>query len=273
MSLVDLSKFKQNFVKDTEDDLKEIAAMKQMMPIPEGIHEVTVVGIHEKKDGAKFKIDDKLGGTLGFSLIVKNIHKQEQLIYICIPLIVTFLQARRDTDRSISFTFKRAIDTIQAMGINPIHLRESIITSNGTAAELLIGTQFVLTNYWDPKKVHLEYDSIAKAHFFATAQGERFSSGEMALPCHINSSIAIEDRYKEFVAIAHENHYEFTNKMNTTYDSHPTANNNIINEALEKACVPKEQKKPLAVNKIIPNFPVQVKRPAVPIDTEPDIEL
>ncbi len=267
--MVDFAKFRQlSVVKDTEEDMKEIAAMKQSSPIPEGIHEVVVVGIHEK-DGEKLKMSEKAGGSVGFSLVVRNAQKQEQMIYFIIPMAVSFLQACKDPDKGTKFMFTKSNRMLQTIGISPIALKESLLASDGKSIDSLVGTQFVIVNSWDSRKIHLEYDPVAKAHYFVTSQGSRFPSGEMAAPQVLDHKAPIKDRYKEVTAVAYENGYQLASQMDTTVEPHPTASNDKINALLQAACAPREVKKPVIVNKTIPAFP---KRMAIPEDIEPDLE-
>jgi hypothetical protein len=262
----DLSAFRQNYVKDTAEDMKEIAAsLKQSVRIPEGVHEVVVVAIHEK-DGEKFKITDKLGGTVGFSLVLKDALKREQMLYISIPLVVSFKQACLDKDNKINFQYRQSIKNLQIMGVDPILLREVMIATDCEALESLIGTQFVLINSWDSRKLHLEYDNTAKAHYFVTSSGDKFSSGEIAAPIEIDSSIKDDKRFSEAIAIAHAQGYQLATRMDVKLDVHPTASNESINEALRKFIQPK--KAPTIINKTIPAFPI--KKIVPPLSIEPD---
>lgn len=262
---IDLSNYRQNYIKDTAEDIKEIAALKQTARIPEGVHEVVVTAIHEK-DGSKFTISDKLGGTVGFSLIVKDALKREQMLYVSIPLVVSFKQACLDSDNKIKFQFRQSIKNLQIMGIDPILLREAMLATDCEAAEALVGTQFVIINSWDSRKLHLEYDSTARAHYFVTSAGERFSSGEIAAPIEIDSTIKDNKRYAEAIAIAHAQGYQLATQMNVNLDIHPTASNESINEALRKFVQPK--KPSTIINKTIPPFPV--KKIVAPLSVEPD---
>lgn len=268
---MDLSKFRQNYTKDSAEDIQEIASSKMAQQIPEGVHEVVIVGIHEK-DGVKFKINDKLGGTLGFSIIVRNAQKQEQMIYMSIPLQLSFKTAASDLDKKLAFPYKSTVQNLYAMGIDAAALRESILLTNGESAELLKGAQFVITNSWNSKMIHMEYDAIAKAHFFVTAMGDRFDSGEMAIPLYPDTKLALTERYKEFIGLAKLNGYQLATRMDMSIEKHLTATNQAINEELRKICQPKEVK--TVVNKTIPPvFPIHVKKPIVQMDVEPDIEF
>lgn len=261
---IDLSSFRQNYVKDTAEDMKEIDALKNTARIPEGSHEVVVTSIHEK-DGVKCKLTDKLGGVVGFSLVVKDALKREQMVYISIPLVASFKQACMDTDNKIKFQFRQSTRNIKLMGLDPIVLREAIIASDCEAVDLLIGTQFVIVNSWDVRKLHLEYDSTAKAHYFVTSSGDKFSSGEIAAPIALDSEKKDDSRFCEAIAIAKAQGYELATRMSTTIDSHPTAQNDAINESLKKYLQPKKQ---TIINKTIPAFP---KKVTAPLSIEPDI--
>jgi len=274
MSTMDLSQYRQNFQKDSLDDLKDILTSKQSSPIPEGIHEVVVVGVHEK-DGQKFKTVDKGIQTLSFSLIIKNAQGNEQMVYFLMPIDASFKQATAKenmvVDKGTKWMISKFVKDFTSMGINPIALREAIIVSNGKALDLLIGAQFKVVNSWDTRMVHLEYDRNLKSHFFVNGFGERFTSGQMAEPQFVDSKIPIAERYKEFVAIAQENAYQFAQKMNTSIEPHPTASNDDINESLIKAGEP-TAKRSAVVNKTIPPFPAMVKKPTAAADIQEDIE-
>lgn len=280
MTTIDLSQFKQSYVKDTADDLQEIAAMKQISRIPEGSHEVVVTDLFTKKDGSQFYVSDTLGGVLGFSLNVANAQKAEQIVYFAIPLAVTFKQACLDTDKKISFQFKNTVKNLQAIGIDVAALRESIIETNGKAAEELVGAQFILTNSWPMKKLHLEYDSGAKAFFYATSMGERFTEGELSVPIALDYNKDIKDRYSEAVAIAHENNYELATQMNVAIECNPSIDNEAINVKLRAIGQPKKKVAPppfsipKVVNKTAPPFPGLVpKKVSAPIEVIEDIDL
>lgn len=264
---LDLSQFRQNHVKDTAEDLAEIAALKQIVRIPEGIHEVVVTGIHEK-DGNKFKITDKLGGTLGFSLVVQDAQKREQMIYICVPLVASYKQACLDPDKKVSFAYINSVRHLNCMKINPISLREAILASDCEAIKELVGAQFVIRNSWDSRKLHLEYDSTARAYYFVTSNGERFSSGEIAAPIELDMSKKDDSRFDEAVAIAHAQGYQLATRMDVKLDVHPTATNEDINESLKTYLVPKKQPTPTVINKTIPAFP---KKVVAPLSVEPDV--
>lgn len=262
----DLSAFRQNYVKDSAEDMKKIAEIKLVQRIPEGVHEVIVTGIHEK-DGVKFKLNDTLGGTIGFSLIVKDTQKREQLLYIAIPLHVNFLQACLDKDTKINYQFRNSVDNIQSMGLDASLLREAALVTDCEAIENLIGTQFVIINTWDARKLHLEYDELSKAHVFVNSSGERFTSGEIAAPIKLDLEIDVKKRYTDAIAIALSYGFQLATQMRVKVDSHPTASNDKINEALEKAILPKEKKSPIIINKTIPAFP---KKIVPPLSVEPD---
>lgn len=266
---IDLSSFRQNYVKDTAEDMKEIAALKQSVRIPEGAHEVVVSAIHEK-DGVKCKLSDKLGGTVGFSLVVKDALKREQMLYISIPLVVSFKQACLDADNKVKFQFRQSIKNLQLMGIDPILLREAMLATDCEAVDALVGTQFVIVNSWDNRKLHLEYDATAKAFYFVTSSGEKFASGEIAAPIELDATIKDDSRYAEAVAIAHAQGYQLATRMDTNVDSHPTATNDAINEALAKFLQPKKTAHPI-INKTIPAFPVAPKKIVAPLSIDPDV--
>lgn len=270
MTLLDLSQFKKTFVRDTETDLREVSPLNRYpAKIPEGRFEVEVSSIYEK-DGTKAKVVDKLGGSLSFSLAFKNAQKQEQLMYFIIPLVTSYKEACAFYDNRVAYPFKKTIFQLQALGINANDLRESIVHTDAKSIELLIGAQCVLENRWPQKLLHLEYDSIAKAHFFVKSDGKRFESGEMSLPISLDPTKRGDSRLSEAVAIARESNYQLAVQMETTLEVHPTANNQHINEALAKACG-REVKKPVIVNKTIPAFPIQPKKPISLLDAEADI--
>lgn len=266
MTKPDLSAFRQNYVKDSVEDMKKIAEIKSVQRIPEGAHEVVITGVHEK-DGVKYKLNDTLGGTLGFSLVVKDAQRREQLLYVAIPLHVNFLQACLDKDSKISFQFKNSVDNIQSMGVDAILLREAVLATDCDAIESLVGAQFVVVNTWDARKLHLEYDELSKAHVFVNSNGERFTSGEIAAPIKLDLDTDIKKRYVEATAIAIQHGYQLATQMRVKIDTHPTASNDKINEALEKAVQPKEKKVPVLINKTIPAFP---KKIVPPLSIEPD---
>jgi hypothetical protein len=269
MKKIDLSAFRQNYVKDTAEDMKEIAALKSTTRIPEGAHEVVVTAIHEK-DGVKYKLTDKLGGTVGFSLVVKDSLKREQMLYISIPLVVSFKQACMDSDNKVKFQFRQSIKNLQLMGLDPMLLREAMLMSDCEALDYLVGTQFVIINSWDNRKLHLEYDATAKAHYFVTSSGDRFNSGEIAAPIALDAEKKDDTRYAEAIAIAHAQGYQLATRMDVNVDTHPTASNEAINEALQKVIQPKKVA-PTVINKTIPAFPVTPKKILAPLSVEPDL--
>lgn len=264
--LIDLSKFKQNFVKDTPEEIQEILAMREVKRIPEGMHEVKIVNIHEK-DGVKAKEVDKFGGCIGFSLVARNENHEEQLVYFLIPMHLTFLQARNEPS---SFAIQKTITNLNAMGIRPDLLRLAMVETNGNALLTLIGTAFVIENRWDTRKLHLEYDAEAKAHFFVKGDGTRFTSGEMAVPVMFDKDKKGNDRWTEFIELAAQNNYKLATQMDTTIHSHPSLSNEGINEALLKLISKETPKK---VVKTPSNFPPFPKKPTAPLDMESDMDL
>lgn len=264
--LIDLSKFKQNFVKDTPEEIQEILAMKDVRRIPEGLHEVKVTGFYEK-DGTKIKIVPKFGGCVGFSMIVKTLTHEEQLIYLMIPLHLKFLQARNEPN---SYAIQKTINNLNSMGIRPDLLRLAIVESNGNAIESLIGANLVIENKWDIRKLHLEYDTEAKSYFFVKGDGSRFTSGEMAVPVMFDKDKKGTERWEEFIALATQNDYKLATQMDTILHPHPTLKNESINEELSKIINKDLQKK---VVKPTSNFPPFPKKPVAQLDIESDVEL
>lgn len=274
MSTIDLSKFRQNFVRDTAEDIKQIAAMKTSLKIGAGRHEVVVTGIHEKEGSSKFKLTDRLGGSLGFSLIVKNAKNEEQLIYVCVPLMVTFIQACRDIEKGNKFLFKKTFELLESLQVDPIIFRECIVATDGRAADKLKGAQLVIINSWRDGKLHLEYDTVAKAHFFTKSNGERFESGELSHPVSLDSTKKGDDKFTEFIAIARENGWELVTQMDTEVQLHPTFSNTHINdELLKELAASQSPKKPQIVNKTIPAFPIHTKKILASMEIEPDVEF
>jgi hypothetical protein len=270
MSTLDLSKFRQNFVKDKPEDIHEIAAMKFSPKIGVGVHEVVITGIHEK-NGEKFKLGDRLGGSVGLSLILKNAKKEEQLMYMCIPLVVTFVEACRDTDKSNKFVFRKTYELLETIGIDPFLFRETVVATDGKSIEKLIGAQLVIVNTWREGKLHLEYDQVAKAHFFHKCDGTKFESGELSLPVVMDSSKKDDSKFAEFIAIARENAWDFSTQMETDIQFHASVSNDYINEELSKLLV---VKKPVIVNKtVIPSFPIHTKKILAPLGVEEDVQI
>ncbi len=264
MSKLDLSAFRKNFVRDTEEDLKEIDALKQSVRIPEGIHEVVAVGIHEK-DKIKYKLIDKVGGSLGFSLVFEDAKKRSQMFYMTIPLAVTFKLACMDSDKKVSFPFIKTQKFLRVCGVDLIKFREALINTE-EAAECLIGTQFVVTNTWPDNKLHLEYDGVAKAFYFTNSSNERFSSGELAAPIELPKGDK-DSRFSEAIVIASQNGYQLATQMESDFSVHPTAVNNKINELISKFLTPKKE---IIINKTIPAF--AVKKPTGPL-SHPDADV
>jgi len=262
--MLDFSKFRQGFTKDSEADLNELTASKKSDPIPEGVHEVVVIGLTEK-DGKKIKMLDRAGGSIGFNILVQNAQRQQQAIYMEVPLAMPFKAACQQ-----SYVFVKTLKFLKFMGIDPNVLRESVIISNGASLDLLKGTQFLLINSWDSKSLHLEYDKTYKAYYFVTSQGHRFDSGEMSVPVNVDKNKPYESRFSEAHAIAKQHHYTLTTQMQSDVEPHPTASNASINEALA-AVGSKDTRKvtPPVINKTIPPFPV--KKPTAPIETDEDI--
>lgn len=260
MTEFDLSKYRQSFVRDTAEDLQEIAAMKSTKRIPEGSHEVVITKIHTKENGTSVTFTDQEGGRLGFTLIAANAQQAEQTVYLAIPLAQTFKQVIANQDRKVSFVYAKTLKTLSAFGIDPIVFRESVIESDGSSVEQLIGTQCVLINSWPTKQLHLEYDLNAKEHFFETSMGERFASGPLAGPIKLDNSLIGKARFSEAVALANDNNFQLATQMDTNIVSHPTADNSSINDKLKSTLKSQQKSTSAVVNKTKPPFAIMVPK-------------
>ena len=274
MGLIDLSMFRANFIKDTEEEQKELVKKKSFNGIPQGSHEVILTEVTEKF-GGKISLINKLGGCVEFTIIFRNVAKQEQFAFCAIPMHLTFGQAiKSKEERGTAFKIERTYKMFQTMGVDPRLLREAILLSDGEAISSIVGAQCVLVNHWDPKSIHIEYDNTSKGHYFVTAMGQRFESGEMSVPLKIDYKIPVAQRFVDIIAVAKENGFKFTPNMETVYETHPTATNDLIIKNLQKFVKPKEPKEIKIVNKTIPPFPVQVKKMVAPLDhIEQEIDL
>jgi hypothetical protein len=264
--MIDLSKFKNNYVKDTPEEIQEILAMTTVKRIPEGVHEVKITGFHEK-DGQKLKMIEKYGGSIAFSVIVKTKQNEEQLIYMLVPVGVTFRQAVAEEN---NFMIKKIIGHLNTIGIRPDLLRSAMIDSNGAALQTLIGAEFVIENKWDPKQLHIEYDQNLKANFFVKGDGTRFESGEMAVPVVFDKDKKGDERWAPFVALAKEHNFKLATQMFTNLLPHPEVSNEVINEKLAKFGKQEEKK---VINKTPSAFPPFPKKVIAPIDIEGDMDL
>lgn len=238
MTEFDLSKFKQSKVLDTDEELQEVAAMRQIRRIGEGIHEVVVTGLHRKEGQPVTTFTDKEGGTVSFNLIVKNAAQEEQIVYMAVCVAQTYKQVCSNPDKNTSFIYRNTFKNLIAMGIDPNALRSSIIETNGDSVNLLAGTQFTLTNSWPTNKLHLEYDVDSKSSFFVTSSGTRFTEGELSVPIKIDLKKDMKDRFSEAVAIVAEANFKLATQMYTELSSHPTVSNDDINLKLQQASQP-----------------------------------
>lgn len=258
MTEFDLKKFKTTYERDSAEDIKSIADRKQLKRLTEGVHEVVVTGIHKKEGETGIRLTEREGGTVEFSMTVSNAQQAETLIFLAIPIAKTFRQVTASDDKKISFIYEKTVKTLSAMGINTNDLREALIESNGEAAEILVGSQFLVTASWPSNKLHLDYDSESKQYFFVTSMNERFAEGELAVPIVLDPKIDIRTRYSEAVAIADQAGYKFATQLDIAVSPHPTAYNDTINEKLSALSTPKKSievsKSFIPVNKTKPVF-------------------
>lgn len=270
MTILDLSAFAKNFVPDNAEELSKISSINGLPArIGVGVHEVTISSLYEKL-GAPFRVVDQAGGALQFSVIIKNKDNEEQMVGFTVPLQITFSQSASLQDKRTSFLFKKTISDLMGMQIRLEYFREALIKTNGEAARLLIGTKFILENKWNPKKVHLEYNSSARGYYFTKANGERFTDGELAVPVHIDKDKKWHERFVEAMVIAKECNQELALNMETIIRSHPSETNEKVNEAL-LATFQSKEKKPFAFNTT--KNPFQPKKITAPVDFEPDVEM
>jgi hypothetical protein len=264
--MLDLSKFKQSFVKDTAEEIAAIASINDTRKIGVGTHEVVVSKIHVK-DGAKLKFTDKLGGTVGFSLVVENTAKEEQMVYLSIPLAVTFKQAIADKENG--FPYKKTAKTLLKIGIDPGSLREALIMTDGKAVDELVGAQMTITNLWPDRKLHLEYDRNTQASILVNSQGERFTEGVLSGTFKLDFNKKENERYNHIIELVTELGFEFAKQMDSNISTHPTTSNEKINELLTVMIKPKAKQTgfvPLTshtiINKTKPVFP-DMKKPVI----------
>lgn len=269
---IDLSRFKKDFKRDSEEDLKKIAATRFSKRIGEGLHEVIVKKIAEK-DGVKLTLKEfPLAGTaLVFSLVVNDAQDAEQTIFMAIPIAHDFMGAITASKESKkeSYTFKKSLENIERMGLNPANVRESLIFSNGAASEYFIGTQFTVYNSWSMEKCHLKYDSNDKTHYLVNGAGIKFD-GALGGPYHLNIELDISVRYNEIEVIAKQNHLNFQRSMDTEVRLHPTASNDGINQKFAGGIEQKPERKPPVAPKVLNKtespFANRIKPATVPED-------
>ena len=269
--LLDLSKFKGTYEKDSAEDIEKIKNKKNTSIIPVGIFEVKIAGLHEQ-DGKKLKVDDKLGGIVLFSPLLQDADGREQRLFMCIPLQLTYVQAIKAAEKSEKFKIENTLKMLGAFQIDPIILRESIINTNGESLELLKDAQCLLTNRWPLDAVHMEYDKETKNYFFVKGSGEKFDPdqdpAEMCLPYPLSSEIPFDKRFEDVKKIAKEKGYEkFATNMNTTLSIHPTANNTKINALIYSSYT--KDSTPVVMNELPDEFPAIKKKSILDIDDVP----
>lgn len=272
MKLIDLSQFTQNFTRDNAEEIAaEVSSMKTIIrKMDVGVHDVTFTAV-AMKDGEAFKLNDKAGGTLIFSMIGHNLAGEEQLFVFFLPTAITYAQGMASTDPKIKFPFQRTSKDFQCMGINIPDFREAVLKTNGEAITKLIGTRFMVENKWDAKKLHLEYDNMTRCYHFTKPNGERFTSGEMAAPVHPEKDKWGDARFAEALVIAHSQNHQVALRMESIIKPHPTANNDKVNDALAALLRPQPKKVPNFVNAT--ENPFKPKKVSAPLEFEKDIDI
>lgn len=271
LNMLNLDKFKKNYVSDMTKDVKSMAEARSFNPIPDGLHEVIVSKIKADTDGIKLHEQDTLDGTLKFSLVVQTAKKQEQSIALFFPLAHTFTDAMAHPEFAVSSQFIRTANYLFAMGLDPTIVRESLVFSNGVSVDFFVGAQFLLLNYWAPNTLHLEYDQELKSHFLVNEHNERFTEGELAGPHQIDRNMQT-GRFSHIIALAKMHKHRFSAYMSIEIRPHTTANNKTIHELFLKSV--KKDTKPggFVINKTIPSFP-DIKKPAASIAIEEEGDI